>query len=253
MNGMKNKRGLIIPMILCFMLLSHIIYMGIIHLNALHRQRIQQSNHYYQLQIQSLLSHFILYSFITDQWSVSLEETILDDCHLLQKETFNAYKLHSNDLLHPTLNIIKVEDSNSEAFLLLHKMHIYLQPSLNFQPAFTRIEPDGEWLNKQQIMPYAAEVNEFSFETITQELVSQGYNIFQQIETSKEAQWVGTLSNDYQFEFNSGTTFITSDTEELCFSSTLPSGDCFEKRWRSSEINYLLQWQGNLYQETHAN
>ncbi|MGF3072404.1 hypothetical protein [Facklamia sp. P12934] len=249
---MKHKKGLILPMVLCFMMLSQVIYLGVIQLNALQRQRIHQSNNYYQLQIQTLLTDFNLRPVLQDQWTKSIEESIQRECQLLQKESLNDLGLFTSDSLIQTVNLIEVDTLDIESLLLLYKTLIFIEYPSNFESSFSIIEADGEWLANGQVTLFPNSSKESSFDASQIFLSSQGYRLNKQLTKQKESQWVGTIEKEFQIEFNSGTSKVLSSRDELIFDSRLSSGESFEKKQDLPQLNYLLQWHGNLYQDSKA-
>ncbi|MCR8969337.1 hypothetical protein [Facklamia sp. 7083-14-GEN3] len=249
---MKNKKGLILPMVLCFMMLSQVIYLGVIQLNALHRQRIHQSNNYYQLQIQTLLADSNLRPILQDQWTKSLEESLQRECQLLQKESLNDLGLFTSDSLIQTINLIEVETLDFDSLLLLYKTLIFIEKPSNFEPTFSIIEADGEWVANDQVTLFPNSSKEDSFDASHLLLSSQGYLINKGLNKNKKSQWVGTLEQEFQIEFNTGTSKILTSGYKLIFDSRLSTGESFEKKQDLPQLNYLLQWHGNLYQDSKA-
>lgn len=234
------------------MFISHLILMGLLHLNALNLQRLEQLNKYYQAEIQTNMS------------STNLAEALEIDPELFieqLKHDIQTYKdlnlKYYNDQFKPFLenensNLqsgIMLSTDNSNLYLIYECQVFIRLPNGELIETFENkgIEINGILLPNGNIQNNEIERGDSFFENARNLFAEQDYELLDYIHGSRQYTWHPELLTQ-NYIFNTGHSYIESEGEAYKIHTT--SNDFTrQKEIRKPIISYLLYWQTEIYQD----
>lgn len=253
-----NKKGIVLPIVMVFMLLSQTLYWSMLHLNQINSQQYQQFQAYYQTEIQhSIVDHLLA----SDDASLVLvlEEQIIKQ--MLNQHHLMIHSLAVDDFLLelPQVGLAQLSANNYSERVLLYKQQLFLDHSrLDFCPLFQSLECFGQ-LNANGTydpisLSFPTEKKDL-FENLQSHLITEGFVLNRQLKRNYIDQLVDNSFDGLNFTFNTGDVFIQQiNPSTYQISSQLNHVTFQVKQAKPIPITrYLLIWQGEIYERLIEN
>lgn len=245
----QARKGLIFPMILCFMIVSQLIYLGICHLNSLDRQRSQQMIHHYQLATQEQFALSWLEEHLQDLWQEQFKVFFEENLAQLISDNLLTNDLHPASL-QPTLlaPMLIIEDSHGQEYLLLQEASVkwLSNHSLTSREELNYlIDAPMDWQISPENSGHHLLLNQNRLDELYS-LIDEGYILLQTYERDDDRKWLGQLENPITFHFSTGSCQIFPDQENMRWVSQLANGLSHEKTKPLPKIDYRVEWKAYL-------
>ena len=227
-NKNLRKRGIVLPIVIVFMLISQVVYWGILHLNQLNSQQYLQFQSYYQDEIQHVMIEDIL-NDVTFLSTKSLENKVLSDLsiqHEVMKNRLNIIEwgLEENQVGWATL----LSHNENEERIIIYRHSPYINDDSQYN------------LNNQVFM------------TLKNQLINVAFILEQQVQRNAIKNWIFEGLPQTLFTFNTGSILLTNQITRYQLSSQLKQSNF--KRSKSKQIEhtqFLIIWQGEIYSKNN--
>lgn len=247
-----NKRGIVLPIVMVFMVISQVVYWGIIHLNQINSQQYIQFQAYYQAQIQNnMVDHLINND---DAVFVEELEKQLSNQLLTQHELMiNSLGIETWWLEEAQVGIASLSSNTDNERILLFQQFVFMdQQQLDFCLLFNSINCSGRLntngtydpLNFDKLDPSAD-----AFSSLQNQLIAEGFSLNRQLKRNFLDNWTYSGLVDVLLTFNLGQVSIlklnakdyqyTTQLKQIAFSLTHTQP--------IESADYLLIWQGYIY------
>lgn len=184
---MKNRKALVMPMVIVLMLMSQLMYLSIAYYNQGQSRRYQQFIHYYEGQIQLALSRAL---FVPDQVSRLIENEITSKVTQQTNFLLGNYQVESQINFDHGLKVLSLIDPKQEAWVGILYPMVYLdkREDQRGQPIlFDGLEIQG-WVQAGKL-PQDDETSELRDQLlqVQDQLVNRHYQLIQQSQRSTQA------------------------------------------------------------------
>lgn len=261
----KAKQGLVLPLVLAFMVVSQIVYLGICQLNSLYRSRIQQATAHYQVKIQDLLFQQILRSLLEQDWLQQVASQIEDDLRLFERQITSQKNWQlvdasflTNDsssvAIIPLKSQADLSDPTSQTAYLVYALELefsdlnFSRPSLS-EKFLAQLQKSLADLNLTQLasaLPTGQTARE-RVSLLGQELLDQGYLLESTHQESLEGSWQVQLDVPYQVDFNTGKSQLSIENDQLGYYSQLNDGHAYQTKIDLPSLTYQINFCGQVY------
>lgn len=249
----SNQKGITLPIVMVFMLLSQTIYWGVLHLNQINSQQYMQFQAYYQADIQNYMVDHLL----TDDSSVfvaTLESQLT--AHLTQQHTFmlNSLAIDSWLLENPQVGLARLASGTDSERLFLYQQHVYLdQEQLEYCSLFQTLECFGQLNINGTYDPLIFEqqtVYTNEFDSLQSQLVAEGFLLNHTLKRNFLDQLVRSDFSEVYVQFNLGhVSIIQQNNRYYQITTQLRDFDfLLTQTIPFQTTRYLLIWHGYIYE-----
>lgn len=255
-NKNLRKRGIVLPIVIVFMLISQVVYWGILHLNQLNSQQYLQFQSYYQDEIQHVMIEDIL-NDVTFLSTKSLENKVLSDLsiqHEVMKNRLNIIEwgLEENQVGWATL----LSHNENEERIIIYRHSLYINDdSQDNCRLFETIYCEGVLNKNGTYSPFPLDNNKLNnqvFMNLKNQLINVGFILEQQVQRNALKNWIFEGLPQTLFTFNTGSILLTNQITQYQLSSQLKQSNF--NRSISKEIDYtqfLIIWQAEIYSKSN--
>lgn len=255
-NKNLRKRGIVLPIVIVFMLISQVVYWGILRLNQLNSQQYLQFQSYYQDEIQHVMIEDIL-NDVTLLSTKSLENKVLSDLsiqHEVMKNRLNIIEwgLEENQVGWATL----LSHNENEERIIIYRHSLYINDdSQDNCRLFETIYCEGVLNKNGTYSPFPLDNNNLNnqvFMTLKNQLINVGFILEQQVQRNAIKNWIFEGLPQTLFTFNTGSILLTNQITRYQLSSQLKQSNF--KRSKSKQIEhtqFLIIWQGEIYSKNN--
>lgn len=245
-----NKRGIVMIYVIIFMLISQLIYWGLLRFNQVNTASYIDFQDYYTARIQELLSHNIVSSFVEDDY-IDLEN------HMNQNLD-HQYETHSIANLDEWLDLSNqfgVAYSTSGHYERIHifSQEIFLPESFkNSGYEFKSVSWSGVINGQNELERYDA-VGDFDlvheYELIKQKLTDQSFRLVSQNGYRIPIRWTPKDLPAISFQTNHGST-ILSRTKGVKKTETQIVEREFNRTTNVAALNtnYAIYWRDYIFE-----
>lgn len=254
-----SKRGLILPIVMVFVLISQLIYWGLLHLNQTNSQRLINFQAYYQAQIQQLLTQDYLY-----QAPSAYLEMIEFQIMLSMQNSFDVLKPAINTkewwIQTPQFGIASLESPNNVERIFIYEHQLFIDESeLAYCSSFNLLFCAGKLNSNQTYDPLSFEMTTHDFGDVVvssvmyQEeielLLREGFKRVKQVERNAKDFWQDQSIQQNIFQFNNGSlTVLPYPTYyQLTAQLTHPVFQ-LNKKFPYESLNFLIIFNGSYYE-----
>lgn len=239
------KKGAVMPLVLCFLCLTHLIYMGLLQHHQGQLLRLKEYQQYYQSQIQRILA-FHGDSFIDKTWRQYLDTYLQDTCHQMFQQKKNSdhwVEIES----HPQWRLSMMEDQGS---FLLETIDVYLDV------------PKSEMRTQDGFIEFSGSLHQGLAQDNFQDVSWQNQvdHLMKEFDTSHwEMERLPTKTHREKITemlpdvapifFNSGRLYVTPSKQYQQYNivSELNSGFYSQEVHQLRQAEVLFKWSGRLY------
>lgn len=252
----NSKKGVIMPLLLVFLLISQIIYSGLLYLNRINSSRTVNFQDYYQVMIQEVLTQKV-YNSLKESESQQLENIIqakLTDQHLLMMPSNIMLPLLGGS----QLGVVELSADNAYQRLFVYSSEIFLSSSgLELLDKFNAVSVNGGLdeknfpLSLEELMPYEWPLRDLKQERdqLIEAIEQEGFRLIDSSQRRHLEHWYYTNSNYYTMNFNEGSTQVSYKDGYLQLDSFLPQRQFSRSsQFERTGASYLIHWKGFLFE-----
>lgn len=258
-NSDFPKRGLVMPIVMVFMLISQLVYWGLIHLNQTNSQRLINFNGYYEAQIQQMITH----SYLTQPLEVyldSIEQHILTNLDASFGMMQTTLTIDEWWTLTPQVGIGNLHSSDSKERIFIYEHQLYLDDTqLNKCSLFDVLFCEGKLNanNTYDPLPFEPSTHYFedqsitseTFEELTQSLSEEGFVRVKMSERNAQHVWQDSTIQNASYHFGNGTVSVQTQKTLYYLKSQLnhPVIELSSKQ-PYQVLRYLIKLKGYIYE-----
>lgn len=224
----RNRKGLALPVVLFFMLVSQLLYMGLIRLNQLNMLHHQLFQQHFQAQVQANIA-WAAYNPVRLAKSESLETQFLQD---LGKdiERINERLADGKEIDMLDERVYAIEDNESGLLLVSY--------ALDWENA-------PKWQQEWDLNQWNQEVELTHYQ---QQLASRGYE-YQHSEVHEYAmKWQVPMASVAEYRFVNGKVIIEPQQETYFVTSRLAESDfVYTKEYEVEEVKSVIHYTIYFY------
>ncbi|MGO4929076.1 hypothetical protein ACTQ45_08610 [Fundicoccus sp. Sow4_D5] len=248
-----NQKGIVLPVVMVFMVLSQTVYWGVLHLNQINSQQYKQFQAYYQAEIQnSMVDHLLIDD--DSVFALTLENQLFD--HLLKQHDLMVKNLAIESWLleKPQVGLARLSSAVDRERLFLYRQLVYLdQEQLDYCLLFQDIECFGQLNSNGTYDPKSfnlAFVNTDTFDSLQAQLVDDGFVLNHTLKRNFLDALANSDFSEINFKFNLGyvSIFQLSDLTYQYTTQLKHIDYSVTKRKPIRTTQYLLIWQGYIYE-----
>lgn len=254
-----SKRGLILPIVMVFVLISQLVYWGLLHLNQTNTQRLMNFQAYYQAQIQQLMAQRLLY-----QPSSAYADTIESQIILSMQHSFDAIKSALNIeqwwIETPQFGIASLASPDNIERIFVYEHQLFIEEKeLTYCTSLNLLFCAGK-LNANQTydpLPFEMTTHHFGnivissvmFDEVIQTLHQEGFTRVKQLERNAQDRWQDQSIQSNVYPFNNGSLRISTYPTYYQFTTQLshPVFHLVNKQTYET-LNFLLKYKGYYYE-----
>lgn len=250
-----NKKGIVLPIVMVFMVLSQTVYWGVLHLNQINSQQYMQFQAYYQAEIQDYMVDHLLYDDDT-AFVPALETQLLDDLSQQHTTMTNGLAIESWLLENPQVGLARLSSTVDRERFLLYQQQLYLdQEQLAYCLLFQKNECFGQLNSNGTYDPMSSSptsVNIDTFENLQAQLLAEGFILNRALKRNSLHQMANNTFPEIYVTFNLGYVSIQQLSSLLYqYTTQLKQTDFFVTRTKPIQTTqYLLIWEGYIYERS---
>lgn len=248
-----HQQAMTLPLVLVFMCVSHIIFMGSLHLTTLFQKQYLYQTAYYQAEIQYLIGQ----KLAQPPNQETIDEAFVDDV-LIQLNDFKDQAIRRQGLL-PLMNHPNTMDNSLAGLLVLqedshrvltYQFQLFLDQEMSEQ-ALVRsgLQTSGKLDPKDnyRMLRDPSYVNA-DYKIIEDSLLSLNYQMGKLFAFRQQYRWHPSSTPDLQLRFNTGELSIQNTSEQIHVQSQVDLADLTRSYTLTSPSRvYLLEWLGTEY------
>lgn len=252
-----GKSGMILPMILVFIMISQLVYWGLLRLNSINLQRYELYNNYYQSRIQEQMSN-LWYLDLVNNLSHDFEDFIYD--RFIELYNSRSPKPSMSDFSqdpHIGIQYMGMMDNYEQLYLFSHSLYLSEQ-GFQYSDSFNKVTVNGSLTEDNYPLTldevYLNLINQRNLDLELEEMIHtitlQGYRYIKEDSQRRLHTWRINLKTDLSLEFNNGRTHISIEGLEKNISSYVYPRDFLRKTsFELADINFIQHWQGFYFEK----
>lgn len=243
----NNKQGMVMVYVIIFLLVSQLIYWGLLRLNQISLSRYLNFNDYYTANIQEELVMNLLPP-IEQMDAQNLEEAIM----IRFNEQATAYKpkqvLDHIDS-HKQFGVLQLAANQQYEQLYVYTQEVFLQEvALDYCDAFNAIVCSGVITRPGQVEGSNPELEALWKETEAS-LLDQGFRLSKVDDFLRTYDWTPEDIGPLQIQTNHGlTSYSRSNGIEMWSTELLPRSFSRQQQREQMRYNYSVRWRGYLFE-----
>lgn len=243
----NNKQGMVMVYVIIFLLVSQLIYWGLLRLNQINLSRYLNFNDYYTANIQEELVMNLLPP-IEQMDAQNLEEAIM----IRFNEQATAYKpkqvLDHIDS-HKQFGVLQLAANQQYEQLYVYTQEVFLQEvALDYCDAFNAIVCSGVITRPGQVEGSNPELEALWKETEAS-LLDQGFRLSKVDDFIRTYDWTPEDIGPLQIQTNHGlTSYSRSNGIEMWSTELLPRSFSRQQQREQMRYNYSVRWRGYLFE-----
>lgn len=243
----NNKQGMVMVYVIIFLLVSQLIYWGLLRLNQISVSRYLNFNDYYTANIQEELVMNLLPP-IEQMDAQNLEEAIM----IRFNEQGTAYKpkqvLDHIDS-HKQFGVLQLAANQQYEQLYVYTQEVFLQEvALDYCDAFNAIVCSGVITRPGQVEGSNPELEALWKETEAS-LLDQGFRLSKVDDFLRTYDWTPEDIGPLQIQTNHGlTSYSRSNGIEMWSTELLPRSFSRQQQREQMRYNYSVRWRGYLFE-----
>ena len=243
----NNKQGMVMVYVIIFLLVSQLIYWGLLRLNQISVSRYLNFNDYYTANIQEELVMNLLPP-IEQMDAQNLEEAIM----IRFNEQGTAYKpkqvLDHIDS-HKQFGVLQLAANQQYEQLYVYTQEVFLQEvALDYCDAFNAIFCSGVITRPGQVEGSNPELEALWKETEAS-LLDQGFRLSKVDDFLRTYDWTPEDIGPLQIQTNHGlTSYSRSNGIEMWSTELLPRSFSRQQQREQMRYNYSVRWRGYLFE-----
>ena len=243
----NNKQGMVMVYVIIFLLVSQLIYWGLLRLNQISLSRYLNFNDYYTANIQEELVMNLLPP-IEQMDAQNLEEAIM----IRFNEQATAYKpkqvLDHIDS-HKQFGVLQLAANQQYEQLYVYTQEVFLQEvALDYCDAFNAIVCSGVITRPGQVEGSNPELEALWKETEAS-LLDQGFRLSKVDDFIRTYDWTPEDIGPLQIQTNHGlTSYSRSNGIEMWSTELLPRSFSRQQQREQMRYNYSVRWRGYLFE-----
>lgn len=217
-NRDVSKHGLVMPIVMVFMLISQLVYWGLIHLNQTNSQRLINFNGYYQTQIQQMITHDYLTQPL-DIYLDSIEQHVLTNLDASFDMMLNTLTIDQWRTMTPQVGIGTLHSSDSKERIFVYEHQVYLDESqLNYCLIFNVLFCEGKLNANNTYDPLSFDpsihyfddqtITSDTFEELTKSLSDEGFIQVKMSERNAQHVWQDPTVQNATYHFDNGSVSV---------------------------------------------
>lgn len=243
----NNKQGMVMVYVIIFLLVSQLIYWGLLRLNQINLSRYLNFNDYYTANIQEELVMNLLPP-IEQMDAQNLEEAIM----IRFNEQATAYKLkqvldHIDS--HKQFGVLQLAANQQYEQLYVYTQEVFLQEvALDYCDAFNAIVCSGVITRPGQVEGSNPEL-EALWKATEASLLDQGFRLSKVDDFLRTYDWTPEDIGPLQIQTNHGlTSYSRSNGIEMWSTELLPRSFSRQQQREQMRYNYSVRWRGYLFE-----
>lgn len=248
-----NKRGIVLPIVMIFMVISQVVYWGIIHLNQINSQQYIQFQAYYQAQIQNnMVDH--LMNNDDAVFAEELEKQVSNQLLTQHELMINSLGIDTWWLEEAQVGIASLATNTEIERILLFQQFVFIdQQQLDFCLLFNSIDCSGRLNTNGTYDPLIFDKlnpSADTFSSLQRQFVAEGFSLNRQLKRNFLDVWTYSGLVDALFTFNLGHVAIQRvNSNDYQYTTQLKQIAFMLKQTHPIEsADYLLIWQGYIYE-----
>lgn len=243
----NNKQGMVMVYVIIFLLVSQLIYWGLLRLNQISLSRYLNFNDYYTANIQEELVMNLLPP-IEQMDAQNLEEAIM----IRFNEQGTAYKpkqvLDHIDS-HKQFGVLQLAANQQYEQLYVYTQEVFLQEvALDYCDAFNAIVCSGVITRPGQVEGSNPEL-EALWKATEASLLDQGFRLSKVDDFLRTYDWTPEDIGPLQIQTNHGlTSYSRSNGIEMWSTELLPRSFSRQQQREQMRYNYSVRWRGYLFE-----
>lgn len=243
----NNKQGMVMVYVIIFLLVSQLIYWGLLRLNQISLSRYLNFNDYYTANIQEELVMNLLPP-IEQMDAQNLEEAIM----IRFNEQATAYKpkqvLDHIDS-HKQFGVLQFAANQQYEQLYVYTQEVFLQEvALDYCDAFNAIVCSGVITRPGQVEGSNPEL-EALWKATEASLLDQGFRLSKVDDFLRTYDWTPEDIGPLQIQTNHGlTSYSRSNGIEMWSTELLPRSFSRQQQREQMRYNYSVRWRGYLFE-----
>jgi len=243
----NNKQGMVMVYVIIFLLVSQLIYWGLLRLNQISLSRYLNFNDYYTANIQEELVMNLLPP-IEQMDAQNLEEAIM----IRFNEQGTAYKpkqvLDHIDS-HKQFGVLQLAANQQYEQLYVYTQEVFLQEvALDYCDAFNAIVCSGVITRPGQVEGSNPEL-EALWKATEASLLDQGFRLSKVDDFLRTYDWTPEDIGPLQIQTNHGlTSYSRSNGTEMWSTELLPRSFSRQQQREQMRYNYSVRWRGYLFE-----
>ena len=243
----NNKQGMVMVYVIIFLLVSQLIYWGLLRLNQINLSRYLNFNDYYTANIQEELVMNLLPP-IEQMDAQNLEEAIM----IRFNEQATAYKpkqvLNHIDS-HKQFGVLQLAANQQYEQLYVYTQEVFLQEvALDYCDAFNAIVCSGVITRPGQVEGSNPELAAL-WKATEASLLDQGFRLSKVDDFLRTYDWTPEDIGPLQIQTNHGlTSYSRSNGIEMWSTELLPRSFSRQQQREQMRYNYSVRWRGYLFE-----
>ena len=222
-----NRRGLALPFVFVFLVVSHLVYMGLLRLNHLNMRHHQLFQQHYQARVQASMAY---------SRKIPTKKILAIN---LKNFVENQMKVHLNNRLDGIEMTWITPTSHEKGILLLQDEN----QQLLFVFGQTIEFETNDWHELMEMQLLSLDIHD-----LFPDVPFETYDLLDETTTDYPSEWVPEPITQHVFSFNEGK--VTFENNKI--KSSLNTGYLYETDTIIQEVPYKIKWRNWIFDVTDS-
>lgn len=235
---MKPIRGIAIPVVMVFVVVSHLLYVNLLHFNRVQAQRFVNFQQYYQAKIQMMMGYVLITeSILSQDISSELEEAIQEKQMLILLD----YEIEESILINKQHSVYRVKDQfNRSVIIEIYHMLYPVTADISYEikePYYI-----SGYFNQQKNQRTEVEQNE-SIKQIEQQMQLNQYILLDEVHVPHTLHIPQVYVQENQMLFNKGELFWKIENDGIQLASFVEDAQVSKRYSISTQIHIETRYR----------